>query len=466
MGGYRIERLVKRVDEALGRTLQKGKLLFSNSFILRVGLALGITLVIAASIWLWWHLPDWQLPPSGPGLSLKDRFDLEDKMRSTIAQIVGGIVVLIGLLFTWRQLGATRKTLEISQEGQITERFTRAIEQLGNDKLEIRLGGIYALERIARDSPRDHWPIMEVLTAFVREQTCVKDDESTTRSVNTLDSFEILRPRTDIQAILTVIGRRVRTYGNGEDQKLNLAEIDVRGANLRGVHLEGANLVKAHLEKADLRDAHLEGISLQSADLREAHLEKAHLEKAHLSGAYLQRAYLGEAHLEGTDLSEAHLQHAYLGGAHLDEASGANTHMEGAFLKKASLRNTKLWEVCLNGAHLEGAHLEDAELRGAQLREAHLNEAYLDRAKLGDLTRAILRNARMEETDLEGATLLDTYLIGVDLSRCKNLRPEQINQANVGPDPWTKQMTKLPAYLPADLVRKRIEEILNEEEET
>ena len=62
------------------------------------------------------------------------------------------------------------------EQGHITDRYTKAIEQLGKldgDKpnIEIRLGAIYALERIARDSPRDHWTIMEVLTAYVRQNS-------------------------------------------------------------------------------------------------------------------------------------------------------------------------------------------------------------------------------------------------------------------------------------------------------
>jgi hypothetical protein len=58
----------------------------------------------------------------------------------------------------------------------VTERYTRAIEQLGSDKIDIRLGGIYSLERIATDSTRDHPTIMEVLTAFIREHTATSDD--------------------------------------------------------------------------------------------------------------------------------------------------------------------------------------------------------------------------------------------------------------------------------------------------
>jgi hypothetical protein len=72
-----------------------------------------------------------------------------------------GMVLAVGAYFTYRQLHTAR-------EGQITERYTRAIDQLGDAELDIRLGGIYALERIARDSAADLVTIGEVLTAFVR----------------------------------------------------------------------------------------------------------------------------------------------------------------------------------------------------------------------------------------------------------------------------------------------------------
>ena len=56
-----------------------------------------------------------------------------------------------------------------AEQGHITDRFTKAIEQLGSKEMAVRLGAIYALERISRDSPEDHWTIMEVLTAYVRD---------------------------------------------------------------------------------------------------------------------------------------------------------------------------------------------------------------------------------------------------------------------------------------------------------
>jgi hypothetical protein len=52
----------------------------------------------------------------------------------------------------------------------VTARYTKAIEQLGSGKLDVRIGGIYALERIAHNSPQDQPAVLEVLAAFIREQ--------------------------------------------------------------------------------------------------------------------------------------------------------------------------------------------------------------------------------------------------------------------------------------------------------
>lgn len=58
---------------------------------------------------------------------------LENQYRATMAQIIGGIAVLLTLYFAWENIKTTR-------EGQITDRYTRAIDQLGSDKSTIRVG--------------------------------------------------------------------------------------------------------------------------------------------------------------------------------------------------------------------------------------------------------------------------------------------------------------------------------------
>jgi len=117
--------------------------------------ALLATLIVWA-VYLFWKVPQWQADGHhGAGLDAKDRFEIENSARGTLGQMLSGVAVIAGLLFAWQQPGSASETLRVSEEGQITERFTRAVDQLGSDDATILLGGIYALDRIARDSPRD-----------------------------------------------------------------------------------------------------------------------------------------------------------------------------------------------------------------------------------------------------------------------------------------------------------------------
>lgn len=196
----------------------------------------------------------WAVPAqSYDGLTPKDRVAVENALRTNRIQVVttgvqalGGIAVLIGIYFAWANLKTTQRgqkeTLRLTNEGQITDRFTKAIDHLGSSQLEIRLGGIYALERIARDSEKDHWPIMEVLTTYVRVHAAVK-----TTDIDQSD-FDGAVPQLapDIQAILTVIGRRERMFEKGKAERLNLSNTDLRAAHLEETHLEDVDLSNAH----------------------------------------------------------------------------------------------------------------------------------------------------------------------------------------------------------------------------
>jgi uncharacterized protein YjbI with pentapeptide repeats len=312
---------------------------------------------------------------SGRGLDPGQQVTAENDVRAILVQALAGLIVLVG----------TFRTLHLNREGQITERFTRAIDQLGqtgDQKLDVRLGGIYALERIGRDSRPDRGPVVEVLTAFLREhsQRSHRSDIPSDANVNSgAGTPEQPKLRADLQAVATVLGRS----GWSGRHRFDLQHVDLRnadlidahldGADLRGAHLEGADLSGAHLERANLRDAHLEGANLPYAHLEGAMLGGAHLERACLIAAHLERANLGVAHLEEADLRDAHLEGANLPYAHLEGAMLAAPRVEGlpAHLKGGDPR-----------AHLEGANLRAAHLEGARLARAHLEQADLRDAHL------------------------------------------------------------------------------------
>ena len=215
--------------------------------------------------------------------------------RKTVLLLLGGAALLTGFYLTLDKL---KDTLE----GQLADRLTQAVDQLRDRNLEVRLGGIYALEGLARTSESEYGSIMEILTAFVRERA------SLTKNQPPKEPPPRLAP--DLQAALDVIGRRRHTYQDGESQRL-----DLRGTDLRRAHLAGAKLAGAILSEARLEEANLAGIGLEGAILRAAHLEHANLVEARMQGAFLLNTGFN-----GARLRNANLQGAFLGGAHLDSA--------------------------------------------------------------------------------------------------------------------------------------------------
>jgi hypothetical protein len=228
---------------------------------------------------------------------------------------------------------------EADRQRRITESFSKAIEQLGSKQLEVRLGGIYALERISQESSQDYWTVMESLAAFVREQTQRTEAKRTAKPLEERIRAiahslwekagepegrseelwaEAVRqeklgapPAADIAAVLTVINRRSKDNRELE-RAIDLSWAVLRWADLKEADLKGALLFAAHLEHADLYGAHLEDASLLGARLEGTDLYKTHLERARLPGAHLEGANLEQAYLEGANLRGAHLEGADL----------------------------------------------------------------------------------------------------------------------------------------------------------
>jgi hypothetical protein len=179
---------MKASDPVGPRDEQEPKKWFNKTWVQLVGVTGTIILFVLVAGWIL----DWYIDPN-PGNSKAKR-----ELVQALALLTAGVAGSIGIYFTWRGQRITRKGLEdtqkatevqlrLSREGQITERFTRAIDQLGetNDneqpRLETRIGAIYALERIDKESSERsyHSTVMEVLTAYVRQNAARPPEEAT-----------------------------------------------------------------------------------------------------------------------------------------------------------------------------------------------------------------------------------------------------------------------------------------------
>jgi hypothetical protein len=210
--------------------------------------------------WMWWRLP--KVMVSRLALKIRDpkaRADVEDNFRKTIFQAITGAGAVIAAGFTYFQFLQQQKA---AHDLLISNQVSKGFEQLAGKEIAMRLGGIYALEGVMNTSEQYHKPVLEALCAFVRENTIGKTVPET-------------QPTTDIQAALTVIGRR--TEGPGE---IDLANVRIPGADLNGANLRGANLYYASLIIADLRGTDLTKADLTGANLTGAKLIQAQLDEA------------------------------------------------------------------------------------------------------------------------------------------------------------------------------------------
>jgi uncharacterized protein YjbI with pentapeptide repeats len=283
----------------------------------------------------------------------------------------GRLLTLGAGLFAAGALIFTARNYTLSREGQVTDRYTKAIEQLGSGNLDVRTGGIYSLERVTRDSARDHPTVMEVLAAFVREQSRERwppvDDQSRA-------DVPLRMTRPDVQAAVGVIGRR---NPKSDRQAVNLNSANLAGGDLTDAELADAKIDGADLTRANLADANLNGAQLNGANLTSAKLAGANLTGAQLNGANLTGAQLNGANLTGARLTRANLTSADLTSARLADAWLPGVDFTRADLDSANLTGANLAEVTLTDANLTFADLTSANLTSANLTGANLSSVYL-----------------------------------------------------------------------------------------
>ncbi|SDG05853.1 Pentapeptide repeat-containing protein [Methanolobus vulcani] len=283
-----------------------------------------ITLFVI-SIILLWKGPAIQLEKYSYNLNSKELAELENAFRVTLVQILGGIVLFAGVYFTWRRVSATEKNVLILEEGQITERFTRAVEHLGSDKTEIRLGGIYALERIAKDSEKDHWSIMEILTAYIRENSPRKlaDDSG-------IDDILPI----EIRSIIEVINWR----NNESENEHNVLDFSYS-------YLQYANFNSSKLKYASFVDSYIWGGKFVEADLERSTFLFAELNNSDLSNANLTESIFVEADLTNTIIKNASVKNAQFAGATFKNADCQKTSFEGTYFSNANFEEADLRET-------------------------------------------------------------------------------------------------------------------------
>ena len=268
--------------------------------------------------------------------------------------VIGGIVALFFAL--WRSRLAERQAAT-GQQGLLNERYQKGAEMLGSGVLSVRMGGIYALQRLAEEHPKEYAiQILGLFCAFVRHPT--RDE-----SITPWPDKETEEPlREDVQAIMAFIGYRKQSIIDMENQ--SDFRLDMREANLNRIHLRGANLSKALLNDANLSKANLVRADLSQAQLENANLFEVLADHANCLGTQFTSAHLKNIRLVNANCSNASMLRADLSGAIL---VGAN--LSGAIFTHANLSSSHLM-----GANMAGSHLTSAILSGVRFAAPSMDE--------------------------------------------------------------------------------------------
>lgn len=91
-----------------------------------------------------------------------------DAVRGRILAVATGLAALLALYYTARNTETARRTFQLGERGHDTDRYGKAVEQLGSDQAPVRLGGLYALEQLAQDNPRLRQTVVDVFSAYLR----------------------------------------------------------------------------------------------------------------------------------------------------------------------------------------------------------------------------------------------------------------------------------------------------------
>ncbi len=407
----------------------------------------------------------WQaIQPKGqavqPGLGL----------GALLAALLGAPFVIWG---TWLKY----QTVRYQKEGHITDRINKAVEQLGAEKtvkvrakdddgkditieetrpnIEVRIGAILSLERIAQDSTihdkgRDHVRVMEILCAYVRENSNARkpeefpepewkprpiySDESDLFHYETSSRQQMRKtrfgdggstskawkwaqhlsePSADVVQALLVMGRRTAEQRQVEAAWPNMPEastvwpFDLPYPQFpEGPEEVPANLLKLEEYKEKVRKWNL-SIRLYSGYRLE--LQRSNLQGADLSpkrddatDSVFSGAILTEARLEGANLSRTRIvgtrmSNAKLLGADLSYAKAEGVDLQGALMEGSEIYEASLQSGTFMHAKIDGSNAAGVKLDGAILADAQLEGAYLGNARIrmADLTRSSLEGASL-----------------------------------------------------------------------
>jgi uncharacterized protein YjbI with pentapeptide repeats len=270
--------------------------------------------------------------------------------------LLGAVGVFGAPFLVWRtwvmqlQARAANEQARIALEAHFTGVFAKSIELLGQlrdisgaesrsePNIEARLGALYSLERLMNESVKDQKPILETLCAYVRENAPFTIDEREKKENTPI--WRIRRKklpprRVDVQAALTIIGRRngvIVERGKQEGWRLDFSQSDLAQYVFEGGNFDTSDFGGSSLEEAIFRQSSFCGgrfaqTNCQLLAVLSCDLTKSTYYNCEFKGAIMDQTNMSHARFVHADLRGASVRELNLESANLAEAFGSMLDM-------------------------------------------------------------------------------------------------------------------------------------------
>ena len=332
---------------------------------------------------------------------------------ATIRNIGLLVLAVVGMPFAiWRSVVAGRQA-DIAQRGLCNERYQKAVEMLGDGILAVRLGGIYALQVLAKEDPMwYHIQVMRIFSAFLRQPKAIHQAEVTrTRAIDIVDSHGSDvedRAYDDVVEVLRAIG--IRTNKEIELERDAGFDLVIYDANLRGLRIRDVvsftynvkstgifkpkdrnkrrfeNLSQIHFRGVDFSSADLSFVDMSKAEFWDPKFNAARCVETDFSGTSWEGGTLKEAELYDADLSNARIREADLSSSNFSGANLSGVIFEDVNLLDAILRDANLSETCFSMGKYKNALLSPDGIRhfAVEVEEYHVGVRNLTQAQIDE----------------------------------------------------------------------------------
>ena len=376
-----------------------------------------------ALVWLIWKAPEIQMQKIQDSV---ERARAETYARDVYIKAVGGLAVIATAVASWRNLENTKKGVLVAEEKQVTERFAKAVEMLSDSDRYIRLGGIYALERIAKDSDKDYWQVMEILSAFIRSksvrnqpiigETELEVEPYTTATLRQIeerriddlnDEYDEERRRSeheneywwedmlsgeinphykktmseDVQAAITAIGRR-KIWKENPDYVINLRNLELTGICISG-NYNNVDFSGSHFICTTFRGDSSNPSSFDRTNFSNAYFMRAKTTDCSMQNAVFRDATIGfskfqNSNFTGSDFTDCLMDAIEISDCEFVESNFSNVEIGQGIRKLVEKGRGKMVQepVWLSGSN---------EVIRSNFRSVRLNGSLLSRMSFKDV---------------------------------------------------------------------------------